>query len=144
VTQKPFFFIFSDLPLFFFSLFFGSLFSIAKYNDFKDFKKRILVATDLFGRGIDIERVNIVINYDFPSARSVKPGTEGNAEAMKSEISDMYIHRVGRAGRFGTKGLAISFIADQDDADQLAAVQSRFEVDIPVLPDQVDINSYMS
>ena len=44
---------------------------LRKYNfkDFKDFKKRILVATDLFGRGIDIERVNIVVNYDFPEAR---------------------------------------------------------------------------
>jgi len=111
---------------------------IQMYNDFKDFKKRILVATDLFGRGIDIERVNIVINYDFPSAR-MKESAES-----KSEASDQYLHRVGRAGRFGTKGLAISFIADQEDADQLAAVQSRFEVDIPVLPDQIDINSYMS
>jgi ATP-dependent RNA helicase UAP56/SUB2 len=116
--------------------------SIQKYTDFKDFKKRILVATDLFGRGIDIERVNIVINYDFPSVRTGKPGMEASGAA--SEASDQYLHRVGRAGRFGTKGLAISFIADQDDADQLASVQSRFEVDIPVLPDQIDINSYMS
>ena len=111
--------------------------SISKYDDFKAFKQRILVATDLFGRGIDIERVNIVINYDFPSSRESK-------SESKSEASDQYIHRVGRAGRFGTKGLAISFIADQDDADQLAAVQSRFEVDVPLIPDQIDINSYMS
>jgi len=110
---------------------------ISKYDDFKAFKQRILVATDLFGRGIDIERVNIVINYDFPSSRESK-------SESKSEASDQYIHRVGRAGRFGTKGLAISFIADQDDADQLAAVQSRFEVDVPLIPDQIDINSYMS
>lgn len=39
---------------------------IEKFQQFKDFKKRILVTTDLFGRGIDIERVNIVINYDYP------------------------------------------------------------------------------
>ena len=39
---------------------------IARYKRFKDFEKRILVATDLFGRGMDIERVNIVVNYDFP------------------------------------------------------------------------------
>merc|ERR1719152_294818 len=39
---------------------------ISRYRQFKDFQKRILVATDLFGRGIDIERVNIVINYDMP------------------------------------------------------------------------------
>merc|ERR1712008_369370 len=39
---------------------------ISKYKSFKEFNARILVATDLFGRGIDIERVNVVINYDFP------------------------------------------------------------------------------
>ena len=49
--------------------------SIQRYKDFKDFKKRIL-ATDLFGRGIDIERVNIVINYDFPESKE-----EGRARA---------------------------------------------------------------
>jgi superfamily II DNA/RNA helicase len=58
---------------------------ISRFKSFKEFNKRILVSTDLFGRGIDIERVNIVINYDFPDA------------------SDQYLHRVGRAGRFGTK-----------------------------------------
>merc|ERR1711966_301924 len=66
---------------------------IAKYKSFKEFNARILVSTDLFGRGIDIERVNVVINYDFP------------------DESDQFLHRVGRAGRFGTKGLAISFIS---------------------------------
>jgi len=49
---------------------------IAKYKSFKDFNSRILVATDLFGRGIDIERVNVVINYDFP------------------DDSDQFLHRV--------------------------------------------------
>jgi ATP-dependent RNA helicase UAP56/SUB2 len=47
--------------------------------------QRILVATNLFGRGMDIERVNIVFNYDMP------------------ENTDTYLHRVARAGRFGTK-----------------------------------------
>merc|ERR1719326_2084189 len=78
---------------------------IQRYKDFKDFKKRILVATDLFGRGIDIERVNIVINYDFPAD------------------CDQYLHRVGRAGRFGTKGLSVSFIATDGDKDILNQVQ---------------------
>jgi len=49
---------------------------LAKYQAFKNFNKRILVATDLFGRGMDIERVNIVFNYDMP------------------EDSDSYLHRV--------------------------------------------------
>merc|ERR1712107_867473 len=71
---------------------------IARYKQFKEFQKRIMVSTDLFGRGIDIERVNIVINYDMP------------------EDGDTYLHRVGRAGRFGTKGLAITFVGNDDDA----------------------------
>ncbi|DBA02932.1 TPA: hypothetical protein N0F65_005959 [Lagenidium giganteum] len=99
---------------------------IKRYKSFKDFHKRILVTTDLFGRGMDIERVNIVVNYDFPND------------------SDQYLHRVGRAGRFGTKGLSISFISSAEDTEMLAKVQSRFEVNIPELPDQIDISTYMS
>ena len=97
---------------------------IARYKAFKDFQKRILVATDLFGRGIDIERVNIVINYDM------------------SEDSDSYLHRVGRAGRFGTKGLSISFVSSPEDSEVLNSVQSRFEVRISELPDSIDVSSY--
>merc|ERR1711959_40799 len=89
---------------------------ISRYKQFKDFQKRIMVSTDLFGRGIDIERVNIVINYDMPSD------------------SDTYLHRVGRAGRFGTKGLAISFTSSEEDADVLKTTQSRFEVNIADMP----------
>jgi len=99
---------------------------INRYKQFKDFQKRIMVSTDLFGRGIDIERVNIVINYDAPDA------------------SDTYLHRVGRAGRFGTKGLAISFISSEDDTKVLNSVQERFEVSIGTLPDQIDVTSYIN
>merc|ERR1719383_739997 len=98
---------------------------LAHYQQFKDFQKRILVATDLFGRGMDIERVNIVFNYDMP------------------EDSDMYLHRVARAGRFGTKGLAITFVSDENDAKILNDVQDRFEVNIGELPDSIDITSYI-
>merc|ERR1711869_27636 len=99
---------------------------IARYKQFKEFQKRIMVATDLFGRGIDIERVNIVINYDCP------------------EVSDQYLHRVGRAGRFGTKGLAISFVATDEDTTILNQVQERFEVKVGELPDQIDVTSYIN
>jgi len=99
---------------------------IEKYKSFKDFNARILVSTDLFGRGIDIERVNVVINYDFP------------------DDSDQFLHRVGRAGRFGTKGIAISFISSEPDQEILDKIQSRFEVNIPELPDKIDMSSYMS
>ena len=98
----------------------------SKFKSFKDLNARILVSTDLFGRGIDIERVNVVINYDFP------------------DDSDQYLHRVGRAGRFGTKGIPISFISSEADNEILEKVvrRSRFEVNIPVLPDEIDMSSY--
>merc|ERR1739847_179311 len=99
---------------------------IARYKQFKDFQKRIMVSTDLFGRGIDIVRVNIVINYDMP------------------DDSDSYLHRVGRAGRFGTKGLAITFASTDEDAKILEDVQSRFEVSITQLPETIDVSSYMT
>lgn len=99
---------------------------IERYTEFKEFNKRIMVATDLFGRGIDIEKVNVVINYDMPTD------------------SDSYLHRVGRAGRFGTKGLAITFCADEEDKKILDAVQSRFEVSISECPDQIDVSSYLN
>jgi len=107
---------------------------IKRYQSFRKYDYRILVATNLFGRGIDIERVNIVINYDFP-----------NFDAKTGEAAaDQYLHRVGRAGRFGTKGLAISFISTPEDEGALADVQKRFAVEIPVLPDHIDPKSYMS
>jgi len=100
---------------------------IERYKKFKDFQSRIMVATNIFGRGIDIERVNVVINYDMP------------------EDADTYLHRVGRAGRFGTKGLALSFVTSNTTDDQvLKAVQSRFAVNIPPLPDEIDASTYMS
>lgn len=99
-------------------------FRLSRYQQFKDFQKRILVATNLFGRGMDIERVNIVFNYDMP------------------EDSDTYLHRVARAGRFGTKGLAITFVSDETDAKVLNSVQDRFDVSIPEMPNDIDVSTY--
>uniref|UniRef100_A0A8C7FDT6 RNA helicase n=1 Tax=Oncorhynchus kisutch TaxID=8019 RepID=A0A8C7FDT6_ONCKI len=97
---------------------------LSRYQQFKDFQRRILVATNLFGRGMDIERVNIVFNYDMP------------------EDSDTYLHRVARAGRFGTKGLAVTFVSDETDAKTLNDVQDRFEVNVAELPEEIDISTY--
>eukprot|EP01094_Clydonella_sp_ATCC50884_P010632 TRINITY_DN2038_c0_g3_i2.p1 TRINITY_DN2038_c0_g3~~TRINITY_DN2038_c0_g3_i2.p1 ORF type:complete len:443 (-),score=216.29 TRINITY_DN2038_c0_g3_i2:263-1543(-) len=99
---------------------------IERYRKFKDFEARIMVATNIFGRGIDIERVNVVFNYDMPDG------------------ADTYLHRVGRAGRFGTKGLAISFVSSPTDAQVLNDVQSRFAVEIPPVPDTIDSSTYMT
>lgn len=85
-----------------------------------------MVCTDLLGRGIDIEKINIVINFDMPLE------------------SDQYLHRVGRAGRFGTKGIAISFISSQDDTTILNDVQTRFEVKVEELPSEIDKSLYMN
>jgi len=99
---------------------------IDNYQKFKNFSARILVATDLFGRGVDIERVNVVINYDMP------------------DNADQYLHRVGRAGRFGTKGLSVSFVTDQQDAQVLNDVQDRFTVNIEKMPSKIDCSTYMT
>merc|ERR1712224_215801 len=99
---------------------------IQRYKQFKEFQKRIMVCTDLFGRGIDIERVNIVINYDMP------------------DESDTYLHRVGRAGRFGTKGLALSFTSSDEDAEVLKKTQQRFEVNIAAMPATIDTTAYIN
>jgi len=97
-----------------------------RYRKFKEYQSRILVSTNLFGRGVDIERVNIVINFDMPTN------------------SNEYLHRVGRAGRFGTKGLAITFVSGDEDKKILQDVQDRFEVKVTPLPDEIDSASYMA
>jgi len=101
--------------------------SIKRYKEFKEFNKRICVATDVFGRGIDIERINLAINYDLP----------GDA--------DSYLHRVGRAGRFGTKGLSISFVSSEADQEVLKQIEKRFEVALPEFPAEgIDASTYMA
>lgn len=87
--------------------------SIKRFKEFKEFNKRICVATDVLGRGIDVERINLAINYDLPPD------------------ADSYLHRVGRAGRFGTKGLSISFVSNDADQEVLKDVEKRFEVALP-------------
>ena len=65
-------------------------------KDFRNGESRVLITTDLLARGIDIQQVSLVINYDIPSNR------------------ENYIHRIGRSGRFGRKGVAINFVTNYD------------------------------
>ncbi|ETO01463.1 dead box ATP-dependent RNA helicase [Reticulomyxa filosa] len=65
------------------------------FHDFREKKSRFLVCTDLITRGIDIQSVNVVINFDFP------------------KTDETYLHRIGRAGRFGHLALAINFITEE-------------------------------
>ena len=59
-----------------------------------------------------MEKVNMVVNYDFP------------------QNSNDYLHRVGRAGRFGTNGITMSFVSSEEDEKVLAEVESRFETNM--------------
>lgn len=81
-----------------------------RFNQFKSFNYRFLVTTNLMARGIDIAEINLVINYDMP------------------HDANTYLHRVGRAGRFETRGIAISFISSEEDIVVLNEVQERFDV----------------
>lgn len=70
---------------------------LAVFKKFKDFKNRILVATDLMARGIDSENVNLVINLEVPSD------------------SALYLHRIGRCGRFGSHGIAVTLVHNNNE-----------------------------
>jgi len=65
-------------------------------KEFRTGSSRVLITTDLLARGIDVQQVSLVINYDLPNNR------------------ENYIHRIGRGGRFGRKGVAINFVTDED------------------------------
>lgn len=99
---------------------------IQRFEGFKNNQYRILVSTDLMGRGIDVERVDIVINFDMPDS------------------CETYLHRVGRSGRFGTKGMAISFISTGDDKKILEKVQEKYGKKITELPKEIDASKYQN
>jgi len=65
-------------------------------KEFRSGSSRVLITTDLLARGIDVQQVSLVINYDLPTNR------------------ENYIHRIGRGGRFGRKGVAINFTTTED------------------------------
>jgi ATP-dependent RNA helicase UAP56/SUB2 len=98
---------------------------IKKFDRFKDFKTRIMVATELYGRGVDFLKVNFVINYDMST----------DAEA--------YVHRVGRAGRFGSKGITITFLASDDDQKVFDDLLKKYpNIKADVLPAVIDKSIY--
>jgi superfamily II DNA/RNA helicase len=98
-------------------------------KEFRDGKTRLLLTTDLLSRGIDIPQVNLVVNYDLPEG--------GNAK-------ETYIHRIGRCGRFGKKGVSISMVKSEDQSDikTLQKMKQIFKMDIKEMPD--DIEKYLN
>jgi superfamily II DNA/RNA helicase len=86
-----------------------------KMKEFTSGKTRVLVSTDLLSRGIDVQQISIVINYDIP--KSV----------------DNYLHRIGRSGRYGRKGIAINFNTNYDNP-KLKAIEHHYNIQIEHFP----------
>jgi len=101
--------------------FFTLFFSI--YHDFKNGDTRCLVSTDLFARGVDIISVNVVINFDFP------------------EYAETYLHRIGRSGRFGHRGIAINFITEEDKHNMFS-IEDDLNTKIAPIPQNIDKDLY--
>ncbi len=91
-------------------------------NDFRLGNSRVLISTDVWARGIDVQQVSLVINYDLPIDR------------------ENYIHRIGRSGRFGRKGVAINFVTTED-VQPLHDIEQYYSTQIDEMP--VNINEMM-
>lgn len=89
---------------------------------FRNGQAKVLITTNVLARGIDVESVTMVVNYDIPEDRY------GNADF------ETYLHRIGRTGRFGRVGVAISFITDRKGWQNLNSIQAHFGVPIEPLP----------
>lgn len=85
-------------------------------SNFKEKKIRVLVATDIAARGIDVDKLSHVINFDLP------------------EVPETYVHRIGRTGRAGAEGVAISF-CDAEEKELLRAIEKTIAKTIPVIED---------
>merc|ERR1712013_905636 len=84
-------------------------------REFRSGSSRVLISTDLLARGIDVQQVSLVINYDLPS------NTEN------------YLHRIGRGGRFGRKGVAINFMTEEDKR-ALQDIEKFYNTQIDEMP----------
>jgi ATP-dependent RNA helicase RhlE len=93
--------------------------------NFKARRTRVLVATDIAARGIDIDELTHVINHDLP------------------EVPETYVHRIGRTGRAGASGIAISF-CDVEEKDDLRNIQKLINKSIPVIAEHPYVMSHSS
>lgn len=91
-------------------------------NDFRSGNSRVLISTDVWARGIDVQQVSLVINYDLPTDK------------------ENYVHRIGRSGRFGRKGVAINLVT-KEDVDELRDIERFYRIKIKEMP--ANINDIM-
>jgi len=87
-------------------------------DTFRSGGSRVLVSSDLLARGIDIQQVSLVINYELPPQR------------------ENYIHRIGRSGRFGRKGVAINLVTSAE-LNAIREIEKFYATSIPVLPSDI-------
>jgi superfamily II DNA/RNA helicase len=88
------------------------------FNDFKTGNSRVLISSNVTARGIDIQQVSVVINFDIP------------------KCVHNYLHRIGRSGRWGRKGVGINFITRRD-IQQLKRIEEHYATQIQELPADV-------
>ena len=88
---------------------------------------KVLITTNVLSRGIDVQSVSMVVNYDVPD----KPGR--TARTFEAD-PQTYLHRIGRTGRFGRVGVAITFVSNRQDWDKLMEIQRYFGTEIIKVP----------
>jgi len=89
-----------------------------KLLDFKNGKTRMLLSTDLLSRGIDVQQLNLVINFDLPRSK------------------ETYVHRIGRSGRYGRKGVAINLVNNRE-VQVIKDLEEHYHIQINDLPQNV-------
>lgn len=89
-------------------------------SQFKAGKIRVLIATDIIARGIDVQQISLVMNYDLP------------------EEKETYIHRIGRSGRYGRKGVAINFMSGVNDAKKINDIKTYYSTKMEPLPENIE------
>jgi len=87
-------------------------------TEFRSGQSRVLIATDIWGRGLDVQQVSLVINFDLPKSR------------------EFYIHRIGRSGRYGRKGVAINFVTSLE-VRMLRDLEQYYSTQIDEMPNNI-------
>ncbi|KAN0113613.1 P-loop containing nucleoside triphosphate hydrolase protein [Russula decolorans] len=89
-------------------------------DGFREGREKVLITTNVISRGIDVLQVNMVVNYDLPLMND-REGTSGSGDPQPD--IETYIHRIGRTGRFGRKGISINFVHDKNTWAQMEEIE---------------------
>ncbi|CAK5269750.1 unnamed protein product [Mycena citricolor] len=92
-------------------------------DSFREGKEKVLITTNVIARGIDILQVNMVVNYDLPLLYERNSGGGGPGGNQDRPDIETYIHRIGRTGRFGRKGISINFVHNKVTWEQMVAIE---------------------